>query len=416
VCFEQSMHERDIPAVMKAVFRVAPYKLWKRRWKEWAEQEKANPFLTDYFNAQFRIERSFEVTYNYYLSHHKVPRLDSLGYELFSFLALLLGVHKRLSAQGQARLAGSVRDALQNTTGLVPVEVALRVAAHLMRSGFDVEFTDLEGRERFDILATKPGLGIEIDCKSVSGDIGRSIHARRFREFAGHLLLPPIQKLARNGEGSLVHITIPENLQGDTQGLAAETIWVISDASAHGLPIECARTHCKVRISAFDLARSPFGQQRTVSETDLSLFLTKTLGLRENLNAVTHYVPGSDAVIMVMESEKPDRIVDGIYRQLKGSAGRQFSGKRPAVLCVRLRDIDAQQLVNLANDRTNGLALIATRLLRAETRSHIAGISYISPSGTLSRSAANAVQDRGTAYYFPNPQNPSEAVERLFAS
>jgi hypothetical protein len=414
VRFEQSMHERDIPAVMKAVFRVAPYNLWKRRWKEWAEQEKANPFLTDYFDAQFRIERSFEVTYNYYLSHHKIPRLDSLGYELFSLLALLVGVHTRLSAQGQARLAGSVRDALQNTTGLVPVEVELRVAAHLMRSGFDVEFTDLECRERFDILATKPGLEIEIDCKSVSGDIGRSIHARRFREFAGHLF-PPIQKLARNGEGSLVHITIPENLQGDTQGLAAEAIWGISDALAHGLPIERAQAHCKVRISGFDLPRSPFAQQRTVSETDLSVFLTKTLGFRENLNSVTHYVPGSDAVIVVMESEKPDRIVDGIYRQLKGSAGRQFSGKRPAVLCVRLRDIDAQQLVNLANDRTNGLALIATRMLRAETRSHIAGISYISPSGTLSRSAAYAVQDRGTAYYFPNPQNPSEAVGRLFA-
>lgn len=412
---EQSMHEHDIPAVMKAVFRVAPYKLWKRRWKEWAEQEKANPFLTDYFNAQFRIERSFEVTYDYYLSRHKVPRLDPLGYELFSFLALLVGLHARLSAQGQARLAGSIRDALQNTTGLVPVEVELRVAAHLMQSGFDVEFTDLEGRERFDLLATKPGLEIEIDCKSVSGDIGRSIHARRFREFAGHLL-PPIQNLMRNGAGSLVHIAIRENLQGDTRGLATEANLAISDALAHGLPIERAQAHGKVSISPFDLARSPFGQKRAVSETDLSVFLTKKLGIRENLNSVTHYVPGSGAVIMVMESEKPDRVVDGIYRQLKGSAGRQFSGKRPAVLCVRLRDISARQLVNLANDRTNGLALIGTRLLRADTRSHLAGISYISPSGTLSRSAANAVQDRGTAYYFPNPKNPSEAVERLFAA
>ena len=141
--FEQSMHERDIPAVMRAVFRITPYKLWKRRWKEWAEQEKANPFLTDYFDAQFRIERLFEVTYNYYLSHHKVPRLDALGYELFSFLALLLGVNTRLSAQGQARLAGSVRDVLQNTTGLVPVEVELRVAAHLMRAA-----GSLAGRSR----------------------------------------------------------------------------------------------------------------------------------------------------------------------------------------------------------------------------------------------------------------------------
>jgi hypothetical protein len=91
------MHDRDIPTVMKSVFRLAPYKLWKHRWKEWAEQEKSNPFLTDYFNIQFRIERSFDVTYEYYLARHKVPQLDPLGYELFSFLALLVGVYQRLS-------------------------------------------------------------------------------------------------------------------------------------------------------------------------------------------------------------------------------------------------------------------------------------------------------------------------------
>jgi hypothetical protein len=414
VHFEQSMHERDIPAVMRAVFRVAPYALWKRRWKVWADQEKANPFLTEYFDSEFRIERSFDVSYEYYLSRHKVPQLDPLGYELFSFLALLVGVYQRLSEKGQTRLAGAVRDALQNTTGLVPVEVELRVAAHLMQAGFDVDFTDLEARERFDLLAKKPGLEIEIDSKSVSGDVGRSIHARRFRDFAGDLL-PSIQILARKGGGFLVHTTIPQNLQGDTRGLAAEVNSAIRDALVR-LPIETAKSYGKIRITSFDFARSPFGQGGTVSEADLAPFLTKRLGLRENLNSVTHYVPRSGAVIMVMESEKPDRVVDGIYRQLKGSAGRQFTGERPAVLCVRLRDINARQLVNLANDRTNGLAMIATRLLRSDTRAHLAGISYISPSGTLSRSAANAVQDRGTAYYFPNPKNRSEAVERLFAA
>jgi hypothetical protein len=144
--------------------------------------------------------------------------------------------------------------------------------------------------------------------------------------------------------------------------------------------------------------------------------LINSLGIRENLNSVTYYEPGSGAVIVVMESERPDRVVDGIYRQLKDSAGRQFSGKRPAVLCVRLRDISASQLVSLANDKTNGLAMIATRLLHGGNRSHLAGISYISPSGTVTRSAANALQDRGTAYYFPNPKNPSDAVARLFAA
>jgi hypothetical protein len=217
VLFEQSMHERDIPAVMKAVFRVAPYALWKKRWQEWADQKKSNPFLTDYFHNQFRIERAFEVTYAYYLSRRKVPRLDPDSYELLSFLALLVKVHERLSEKGRIRLAGSVRDALRNTTGLVPVEIELRVAAHLMQRGFDVDFTDLEQRDRFDLLASKAGIEIEVDCKSVSADVGRSIHAHRFRDFVGRLS-GSIRPLAQHGGGLLVHITIPDNLHGDNSG------------------------------------------------------------------------------------------------------------------------------------------------------------------------------------------------------
>jgi hypothetical protein len=189
----------------------------------------------------------------------------------------------------------------------------------------------------------------------------------------------------------------------------------ISEAFGRAPPIEAAQAHCKVRISTFDLTSSPFDHQTTVTEADLPAFLINSLGMRENLNSVTHYLPSRGVVIVVIESERPDRVVDGIYRQLKDSAGRQFSGERPAALCLRLRDINASQLAKLADDKTNGLAMIATRLLRSDNRSHIAGISYISASGTLSRSAANAVQDRGTAYYFPNPKHPSDAVAQLFA-
>jgi len=412
--FEQSMHERDIPAVMKAVFRVAPYALWKKRWQEWADQEKYNPFLTDYFNNQFRIERAFEVTYDYYLSRHKVPRLDPDSYELFSFLALLVKVHDKLSEKGRIRLAGSVRDALQNTAGLVPVEIELRVAAHLMQKGFDVDFTDLEQRARFDLLASKAGMKIEVDCKSVSADVGRSIHARRFRDFAGRLSAS-IRQLAQHGGGLLVHITIPDNLHGDTRDLAAQTNSAISNALKDDISVELSPPVGNVRVRSFDLRESPFDQQPTVSETDLSYFLTKKLGLPENLNAVSHYVPRISAVVLVIESRRQDRVVDGIYRQLKDSALRQFSGNRPAVLCVRLRDVNAGQSTALAGEKMNGLAAIATRLLRADNRVHVAGISYISPSGALSTSVANAVQDRGTAYYFPNPDNPSEAMNQLFS-
>jgi hypothetical protein len=83
-----------------------------------------------------------------------------------------------------------------------------------MRRGFEVEFTDLEGRERYDLLASNGKLEMEIDCKAPSGDVGRRIHKGRFRAFANDLM-PSARQLTECGGGHLVHVTIPGNLHGD---------------------------------------------------------------------------------------------------------------------------------------------------------------------------------------------------------
>jgi hypothetical protein len=66
-------------------------------------------------------------------------------------------------------------------------------------------------------------------------------------------------------------------------------------------------------------------------------------------------------MILSMQSSKKDNVVDGIYRQLKDSAERQFSSRRPALLCVHLREVTGSQLRELAREPVNGLAAIATR-------------------------------------------------------
>jgi len=125
---------------------------------------------------------------------------------------------------------------------------------------------------------------------------------------------------------------------------------------------------------------------------------------------------------MVLKSARPDLVVDGLYRQLKKSASSQFSGARPAVPCVHLRDITALQLSRLAREPINGLAVISTRLFRGEARKHLAGVSFVTPSGSLSTSRnihgdvmRTSYRDVGRAYVFTNPKNPSAGtIERLF--
>src|SRR5262249_29874027 len=151
------------------------------------------------------------------------------NYELFSFLALVKLVHERLPERGRFKLQSSLRDGLQDDKGLGPLGTELRTSSQLMKRGFEVEFTDLEGRERYDLLASNGRIEIEIDCKAPSGDVGRRIHKWRFRAFAKELM-PSLREISERGEGHLVQLTIPGNLHGDRdfeRNLAKETARVI---------------------------------------------------------------------------------------------------------------------------------------------------------------------------------------------
>ena len=63
----------------------------------------------------------------------------------------------------------------------------MATAAHLMRRHCDVEFHDLETGGGFDFLANRAGATLEVECKMVSGDLGRQIHRKRVLELQERL-------------------------------------------------------------------------------------------------------------------------------------------------------------------------------------------------------------------------------------
>lgn len=157
---------------MIQVAQIAPYGWWKRRLETLRAQENKNSLLTAYFDAGFIIERSYGRFREYHKSTGRYPDITSENYEMFSFLASLVLVDQGLTPKGRQRLRTSVRDGLQDSKGLGPFATELRTAIHLMQQDYDVEFTDLEGVARFDLLATRNDFQIEIDCKAPSGDVG----------------------------------------------------------------------------------------------------------------------------------------------------------------------------------------------------------------------------------------------------
>jgi hypothetical protein len=408
--FDQKLDVSALPAVMSYILKIAPYGLWSKRFARFHEQEKQNALLSEYFDSEFSLERVFEAVQRYRKTTGRYPAIDQGNYELFSFLALVKLVHERLPEKGRFKLQSSLRDGLQDDKGLGPLATELRTSGQLMKRGFEVEFTDLEGRERYDLLASNGRIKIEIDCKAPSGDVGRRIHKWRFRDFA-NALMPSLGELTERGEGHLLQLTIPGNLHGDRdfeRNLVEETATVIQ-RKVKGEEEEPSRT---VSVRRFEIADSPFQGNGPVPLDAVSAFLKDRFGLQD-VNAACNWQPGRGAVILSMQSIKKDNVVDGIYRQLKDSAERQFSSRRPALLCVHLREVTGPQLRDLAREPVNGLSAIATRLFSGDKRNHLSCVTFVSPSGTLTRTASftagvmrTSYQDVGAAYSFANPKHP----------
>jgi hypothetical protein len=59
------------------------------------------------------------------------------------------------------------------------------------------------------------------------------------------------------------------------------------------------------------------------------------------------FSPGRQALVLAIESRKPDRVLAGIRRQLRDTAEDQFGGERPGIICVQFHDLSADELQEL---------------------------------------------------------------------
>src|SRR5690606_35556660 len=182
----------------------------------------ANPFLDEYIAQRYSMELAMEQLRRRLQRGQKIQLPTTcIDTVLFSFVAMTARVYARLSEQGQKRLAGMLRSALDTEAGLAPLEHEMTIAAHLMGRGFDVTFSDIETGSGFDFLAEKDGATLEIECKSVSGDLGRKIHLRRLYELGGRVRQLMDLALNRRSGGQLARIVLPGRLNGTDKQLAA---------------------------------------------------------------------------------------------------------------------------------------------------------------------------------------------------
>jgi len=421
--FEPQAVPAEMPSLVQRFVSITSWKPWEKRLKAFDQRVADNPFLDEYLAQRYPIELAMGRLHRRLLRRQKVKLPTS--YEdtvLLSFIAMVARAHPRLNPPGRRRLDGMLRSGLDTDAGLAPLEHEMGIATHLMGRGFDVTFSDIETGTGFDFLAEKDGAVLEVECKTVSGDLGRRIHLRRLYQLGGRVYPLMSAALERCLGGQLARIVLPSRLHGTDQQLEA-ICEALASALNTGRSI-VGPEPCAIEYQQFSLAGSPFERvdPANIGREDVRQYVEQAVG-RPLGHVVMLFRPRSGLVMVAVESLQKDEVVKGLVQQLKDAVKRQFSGTRPGVVCVKFIDVTQRDLLELVeqdrSDQPSTLKLATSYLLNRPDWTPVHTLAYFTPGHSVTSQVVNgpvltrSVQEQGHTYTFKNPHNAMAGDARL---
>lgn len=410
--FSIDVHDTEVPKLLNGLIHITGIEPWKRRF-EWLQRESArNPFMEEWIRERCSIELALRSVLRSPSFGLEQPfRAENIAqYELVAFAAATVRSYERLSERGKRRLRGVLLDGLKEDKGLSSIQHEITTAVHLMSRGFNVDFHDMEHGGGFDFVAQKEGIEIEVECKMFSADLGRKIHRRRSAVLFKVLESVLAQTYGSASAGMIVTVTIPDRLTPSPEQHSG-----IERTLRSGLLRGDALTrseHCDVRILDFSIGKSPFNKSpEELTRKEVQHFVWKRTG-RSNSTLMILFSPGRRAVVLSLESQKPDDVLKGMRYQLREAARGQFTKTRPAFLAVQLHDLTADQIADLAQSdspwrgNATGLQVMTSDFLQSPSRAHIHSVVFRSHS-TLSEDHQNGLKRaEGLAYLIKNRHHP----------
>ena len=421
--FDTTAVPAELPALLRRFVSITAWGPWKSRLSALQRQMSSNPLLRELFEARYYLE--FEMD----RAHRALERGLKIGlpatYEgaaFLSFVAMTVRVHQRLVMKGQRRLAGMIKSGLDAEHGLAPVQFEMLVAAHLMRRDFDVGFSDIESGGGFDFLAERDGVATEVECKTVSGDLGRKIHLRRLYQFGGQIHRLMVAALDLRPGGQLARVRLTGRFSGsdpELKAISERLNKVLNDGAS-----DLETTTFAIEYRAFAWAGSPFedAHSGSVSTEAVRRYVEQQTGLKlDHLVIVGR--PRIGAVVVAIESLQPDAVMRALVEQLKDSVKRQFSGTRPGGLCVRFSDVTESELMDIVKDDRAGqpssLQKATSYLLGRDDWKMIRTLAYFTPGHLLAsrttdrQSVVDVAQEQGRTYTFTNLNSAFSQDPRL---
>lgn len=418
--FVPEMNAEQIPSLMSRFLAILGPEPWLKRYRALHTEIRKNsilgPLLVERHGLEFTLGELLEPG----TPLHPIDLSLPPHYRLATFAAMVALIYDHLDAAGQKRIAGLLRDGLRKNRGLLPFMNEIETVVHLLKMGFDVAFADIEASGRFDFLISRDEIEMEVECKSVSNDLGRKIHPRRMRELAGRVQPALREALPARSGGVLMRVILPGRLP-DEEGPFRQIADTISHSIRTGVGLP-GPSPCTIELRPFELSEMPPGEPH-IDEAALREWVTNKTRDR-NPHVLYAYRPRQSGVVIVVQSREPDEVVAGLMHELKRAAKGQFTKTRPAVLVVQFLDLDPGGLGRVAArdstdpTRASALQIATSRFLRGPGRAHIHTLVYRS-TGDLHQTGRVAggklirsYQEQGRTYSFRNLNHPMAADRR----
>lgn len=405
------LYTGDIPSVFERFSDLVGAQHWKKRVDLLKAEIRGNRMLREHLLEEnefaFSLQAATELTKKY--GRLPVHQMDiSALYPCMAFAAQILSIAESAAGPQRDQLVRRVHGALKNPDDLRGMRLELTAATHFLRRGLNVQWPEMAGGGTMDLVIQGLGQqGLEIECKSVSDDKGRKIHKREALEFLA-LVAPKLNVL---GKGLKVGVAAVLTLEGrmpgsfmDRRKLAESVVrHVLSGAS------NCQLEGANLRIHEFDpVLLGGLGEDgNPVISRDRVDVITGTT----NRQALIVGRKSGGAIVLVLQSTQDDSLLTYTFDALSRSASRQLSGQRAGMFLVGLNGLEAESLMDLAQQDGAGdqpptaLRVRVSDFLASQVRDHVVGVGFISKGGL--RPAAGGVTDSGgSAYVFPKRESP----------
>lgn len=381
---------------------------WTKRLRQ-IETLFSDDFKRGFYEDAFPLERAMLATQSFLQRRGQLPPIESaVQYGLISFIAGTVHVFERLSDAAKKQLRGRLIDGLKSEAGLAPLAFEMSVVGAMASRGCQIGFSDFETPGGFDFLVDNNGLMLEVECKTLSRDVGRRIKQRPALEVYCNIKTPVRNLLPRLKSGLVLKTIVRDNLTNESrlQGVVSK---LILRALATGVASTDVEAGVQIQLLDFNMADSPFGHgsERQIPRQRLEDFVFGLTGER-NREALAFYRPNAAAVVVVLTSKQGDNDVHEWLSEARNAASRQFSKGRPGILCVHFDGLTNTQLLSLAGDEVSGLSLSATRILNNQDRAHLVSVVYFA---RLTQEPVTvqgpAISVPGSVYITHNPSHPA---------